>query len=140
MEEQIKKLHGKKIPIKDRSKLADQLPTNMHIDSNGIVRYRCGLHPNSRRNLKTGAEGFQLGRSGFEGRRHLNRRFLRDAFQSFLNLADSFDGRSREVTVGLLLATMHLEMLKKAFKRNNFNMFSRLLADLRIFSDDSKQP
>ncbi len=136
MEEQIKKLHGKKIPIKDRSKLANQLPTNMHIDSNGIVRYRCGLHPNSRRNLKTGAEGFQPGKSGFEGRRHVNRRLLRDAFQTLLNLEDSIDGRSRKTTIGLLLASMHFDMLKKAFKRENFNVFSRLLADLRILSGD----
>ena len=138
MEEQIKKLHGKKIRIEHRKKLADNLPQNMHIDKQGILRYKNGMHPNSRKNLTRGAGRFQPGTSGFEGRRHITRRSLRAAYQTLVNIEDSIDGRKKKEKIGVLLASMHFDMLKKAFIRNRLNIFSRLLTDLRIFSDDSK--
>ena len=138
MKEHIKKLHGKKIPIKDGSKLADQLPQNMHIDKQGILRFKNGMHPNSRKNLKIGAGRFQPGKSGFEGRRHITRRSLRAAYQTLVNLEDSTDGRKKKERIGVLLVRMHFDMLKHASRRKNVNAFSGLLKDLRILSDDSK--
>ena len=133
MKQQIKKLHGKRIPIEDREKLVEHLPQNMHIDKQGILRFKNGMHPNSRKNLKTG--GFQPGTSGFEGRRHITRRSLRAAYQTLVNIEDSIDGRKKKEKIGVLLASMHFDMLKKAFIRNRLNVFSRLLTDFRIFSD-----
>ena len=140
MRKGIQKLHGKKIPIEDREKVAEHLAPNMHIDKQGILRFKNGMNPNSRKNLKTGAGGFQPGKSGFEGRRHVTRRSLREAYQTLVNLEDSIDGRKKKEKIGVLLARMHFDMLKHASRRKNLNAFSGLLRDLRILSGDSNRP
>lgn len=133
--EEIEQLRGTKIPPEKRDLVIRSINKDkMHIDNRGVLRYKSGMNPKSLETIRKIGEKnrFVKGQSGFQGRKHLTKKALREIYQVMLQSHDKKDKKE----LAQKFAEMHIKAIKYSYKKKNLSLFRGLLTDFASISGD----